>query len=167
MVAIVDAPSRTRLERIHGVVFEHHHARVVQPLEILGRHAERSYGVVDQIDGDTLRSFGEQEIREPVARLALLDHVELDVHVIACAFDRAEHRLVSRGTVLEQSRRVTGRQRSAGDRLFDEDVPLEHVAPPPFSFRRVTIACDVSFGSVPRAPATLGDLVPVLGSNQG
>ena len=45
-----------------------------------------SYGVVDEIDRDALRTVGEQEIREPVARLALLDHVELDVHVIARAF---------------------------------------------------------------------------------
>ena len=128
MVAIVDPPSRARLERVHGVVFEHLHAPVAQPLEIFRRCAERSHGIVDQIDRDTLRTSGEQEIREPVARLALLDHVELDVDVIACAFDRAEHRLVSRGTVLKQSRRITGRERSAGDRLFDEDVPLEHVA---------------------------------------
>ncbi len=97
--------------RAHRVEFAHPHARLAQPVEIRARRGDRADAVVEELHLDALGGPVLKHRQQPLAGLAVVQDVGLEVDVVARLRHGGEHGVVRAGAVDQQPRFVALDQR--------------------------------------------------------
>src|SRR6185437_15171652 len=109
-----------RVQGVDRIEFDEVHAGLLQAVEKGRRRATRAVAVVDHVDGDALRTLGDEQIAEmdAVAFDVFQDEV-FEIDVILRAVDGGKNRSKGVRTVAQDARAVPGNQGSFRERRLD------------------------------------------------
>ncbi len=91
------------------------HAGRAQRRHVAVGQIETADAVVQEIDAHALLRFRDQRVFKHLAERVVTHDKELHDHVIACAFDRFEDRLESRGAVHQRAHGIARQERHAAE----------------------------------------------------